>query len=91
MSGKSLKFGDKKIKKSDFYNNKKPFNIHSIDVDKILIGYNDNDVITPLFLKLPQMVGYLKCFKNKKKSMSFKVNNKEMLKTISKYGKELAV
>ena len=55
----------KKILKSDFYNKKKKvFNIHDIDVNKILvsqkeqygkyysfkyfIAYNDNDVIRPL-------------------------------------------
>ena len=29
------------------------------------IGYNDgNNVSRPLCIKLPQMIGYLKCFKN---------------------------
>ena len=36
MSGKSINFGDKKIK-SNFYKNKKLFNIHDLDVNKILI------------------------------------------------------
>ena len=44
---------------------------------KYSIVYNDNDVIRPLFLKLPQMIGYLKFFKNKKKSISFKFNDKK--------------
>ena len=68
MNGKNINFNDKKIKKGDFYINKKPFNIDDIDVNKILvsrkerygknnsliyfIGYNDNDVIRPLCLKL---------------------------------------
>ena len=36
MSGNSINFDSKKIKKSDFYNNKnkKIFNINDIDVDK---------------------------------------------------------
>ena len=36
MSGNSINFDGKKIKKSDFYNNKikKIFNINDIDVDK---------------------------------------------------------
>ena len=38
MSGNSVNFDDKKIKKSDFYNeNKKIFNIDDIDIDKILV------------------------------------------------------
>ena len=39
MSGNSINFDDKKIKKSDFYNkNKKIFNINDIDVNKILVS-----------------------------------------------------
>ena len=59
MSGKNIIFDDKKINKSNFYRNKKVFNIYDIDVDNILIskkdpygkssfkyflGYNDHDV-----------------------------------------------
>ena len=61
MSGKSVKFGDKKNQKSDFYKNKKVIKIDDIDINKILvskeepygsknvfkyfIGYNDNDML----------------------------------------------
>ena len=38
MSGKSINFDDKKISKSNFYRNKKLFNIDDIDVNKILIS-----------------------------------------------------
>ena len=40
MSGNNINFDNKKIKKSDFYNNtnKKIFNINNIDVDKILVS-----------------------------------------------------
>ena len=78
MSGKSINFDDKKIQKSDFYKNKKPFQIDNIDVNKILvskkepygtknalkyfIGYNDNDIIRPLCLRPPQMIGYARKF-----------------------------
>ena len=67
MSGKNINFDDKKIKKSDFYKNKKINRIDDIDVNKILVskkepygtknsfkyfnGYNDNDVIRPLCVK----------------------------------------
>ena len=73
MSGKNVNFGDKKIRWSDFYKNKKVTKIDDIDRNKILvskeepygtktsfkdfIGYNDNDVIRPLCIKLPQMTG----------------------------------
>ena len=37
MSGKTINFDDKKISKSNFYKNKKLFNIHDLDVNKILV------------------------------------------------------
>ena len=37
MSGKSINFENKKINKSNFYKNKKLFNIHDLDVNKILV------------------------------------------------------
>ena len=108
MSGNSINFDDRKIKKGDFYNNKnkKNFNIGDIDVNRILvskkeqyskynsfkyfIGYNDNDVVRPLCLKLSQMTGYINEFdedknknKNKNKNtitMSLKVNDEQLFK-----------
>ena len=53
MSGKSINFDDEKINKSNFYKSKKLFNIHDLDVKKILvsknslkyvIGYNNEDI-----------------------------------------------
>ena len=42
---------------------------------KYFIEYNDN-VIRPLCIKLPQMIGYVKCF-DSNKTMSFKtIDNK---------------
>ena len=38
MKGKSKNFDDKKIGKSDFYENKKIFNIDDIDVNQILVS-----------------------------------------------------
>ena len=69
MSGKNVKFWDKKIKRSDFCKNKNVTKIDDTDFNKILIskeepygtknsfkcfiGYNDNDVIWPLYTRLP--------------------------------------
>ena len=63
---------------SEFYKNKKVTKRNDIDVNKILvfkeepygttnslknfIGYNDNDIISPLCVNLPQMTGYVKKF-----------------------------
>ena len=39
---------------------------------KYFIGYNDDDdIIRPLYIKVPQMIGYVKCF-DSNKTMSFK-------------------
>ena len=93
MNGKSINFEDKKINKSTFYKNKKLFSIHDLDVNKILvskkesyvtktslkyfIGYNDDDAIRPLCIKIPQMIGYLKHF-DSNKTMSFKVGDNKL-------------
>ena len=42
MSGKSIKFDHKKIKKSNFYKNKKLFNIHDLDVNKISVSKKES-------------------------------------------------
>ena len=95
MSGKSINFDDKKISKSNFYKKKKRFKIYDLDVNKILvskkriiciknslkyfIGYNDDNVIRPLCIRLPQMIGYVNCF-DSNKTMSFKVSDNKLLK-----------
>ena len=38
MNGKSINFENKKINKGNFYKNKKLFNIHDLDVNKILVS-----------------------------------------------------
>ena len=37
MREKTINFGNKKINKKDFYNNKNQFNIEDIDINKLLI------------------------------------------------------
>ena len=97
MNGKSINFEDKKINKSTFYKNKKLFSIYDLDVNKILvskkesygtknplyyiIGYNDADVIRPLYIKLPQMIGYVNHFASNK-TMYFKVGDNKLLKKV---------
>ena len=73
---KEHKFRRQLNKKSDFYKGKKVVQIDDADVNKILvskdepygtknsfkyfIGYNNNDVIRPLCIKLSQMTGYVR-------------------------------
>ena len=97
MSEKNIKFDNKKINKSNYYKNKKPFVMDDTYINKILmskkepyikkisfrylIGYKDNDNIRPLCIKLPQMTEYVRCF-DSNKTISFKVIDK---KTVKKY------
>ena len=98
MSGKN-KFWRQKNKKSDSYKSKKINSIDDIDVNKILvsknesygtknsfkyfIGYNNNDAIRPLCVRLPQMTGYARKF-DENATISFRVNNKQLLKNYNK-------
>ena len=77
---------------------KKIFNIDDSDVNKILvskkepygknnsfiyfIGYNDNDVIRPLCLKLSKMTGYINEFIENENTikMSLRVNDEQLFK-----------
>ena len=95
MSRKNVNFGDKIIKKSDFYKNQNVTKIDYIYVNKILIckeepygtkisfkyfiGYNYDDAIKLLCIKLPQMIGYVRKFEGNT-TMSFKINDSKLLK-----------
>ena len=96
--------GDKKFKKSNFYKNKKETKIDGNDANKILVskenpyriinslkyfsGYNDNDGISPLCIKLPQMSGYVRNFEGNT-TISFKIRDKQLLKKYNQIWKKL--
>ena len=104
MNGKNISFNDKKIKKTEFYKNKKIFNIDDIDFSKILvskkeqygkynsfknfIGCNDNDVIRPLYLIISQTTGYINEFDKNKITMSIMIKDIQPLKTYNKIWKK---
>ena len=83
----------------------KLFSLNDIDVNKILvskkesygtkssskyfIGYNDVDVIRPLCIILPQMIGYVKHF-DSNKTMSFKVSDNKLLKKYNKIWEKIS-
>ena len=89
----------KKIRKSTFYKNKTINNIEDIEANNILlskkesygnknshkyfIGYNDNDIIRPLCIRLPQMTGYARKF-DENATMSFIVKDKQLFKKYTK-------
>ena len=107
MSGKSINFEDKKINKSNFYKIKKLFKIEGIDINKILVSkkesygkkhllkyfirYNDDDVIRPLCIKLPQMIGYVKHFESGNKTISFKASDNKLLKIYNKMWEKVSI
>ena len=75
MGEKVIDFGDKKINRKDFYNNididinkiliSKPESYGKKNAKKYIIGYSD-EVIKPIHIFLPQMIGYVKCFDDNK-------------------------
>ena len=82
MSGNNINFENKNIKKSQFYNKDiKIFNIDDVNnilvskkeqygklnSFKYLIGYNDNDIIRPLYAFISQTIGYINNFEKQKK------------------------
>ena len=87
----------KKSKKKNF--TKKVNSIDDIHVNEILvskkesygknnsfkyfIGYNDNDVIKTLWVKVPQMTGCARKI-DEYATISFRVNNKQLLKNYNK-------
>ena len=99
MSEQNINFHERKIRKSTFYKNKNIYSIDDIGVNdilvskkesygtkrsfKYLIGYNDNDIIRPLCVKLPQMTGYARKF-DENATMSFIVKDKQLLKKYTK-------
>ena len=89
MSRKNINFGDKKMKKSDFYKKTKnnqdrshqcleePYGTKNSF--KYFIGYIENDAIRPLCIKLPQITGYVRKFESNT-TMSFKISDNQLLK-----------
>ena len=93
MSSQNIKFWDKEIDKKEVYSSKQAILLDSVDLSKIVVssrwkisdtkykyfcGYLNNDVIQPLCVILPQMSGYIKCFDDVGKNMSFVTDDKEV-------------
>ena len=93
MSEKTLKFNNIKINKSKFHTSKQAIGLDSVTTDKIVvsdkfrhseegykyfIGYQEDEIVRPLCIILPQMNGYIKYFENGEKNMSFLIKNDEV-------------
>ena len=94
MSEKTLKFDNIRGNKKEFHKSKQPIDLdsvktenivvsdkfkHSEDGFKYFIGYQEGEIVKPLCIILPQMIGYKKYFENGVKNMSFMVKNDDVL------------
>ena len=94
MSEQAIKFGDVVVNKKQFHAPKQATALNLVDTDKIVvsekfkysddsskyfIGYlDDDDIIRPLCITLPQMSGYIKYFDDGRKNMSFKLEDESV-------------
>ena len=93
MSPKTIKFGDKKINRKEFYSSKQAIPLCFVDLSKIVVsnkwkindttykylcGYLNDDVIQALCVILPQMNGRIKYFDDGGKNMSFVTDAEEV-------------
>ena len=93
MGEKKLKFNDIKVNKKEFHKSKQAIELDLVDTGKIVasdkfkhseegfkyfIGYQENEIIKPLCIILPQMNGYIKFFENGGRNMSFLIKNDEV-------------
>ena len=92
------------LKSDFYNKNKKIFHINDIDINKMLvskketcgtynsfkyfIGYNDNDVNSPLYLFLLQTTGYINKFDKNKITMSLMIKDIQLLKNCNKIWKK---
>ena len=89
----TLKFNNIKVNKRECYKSKQAIELDSVDTGKIVvsdrfkhneegfkyfIGYQEDEIIKPLCIILPQMNGYIKYFENGGKNMSFLIKNSEV-------------
>ena len=92
MSEKALKFNNIKVNKKEFHKSKQAIDLDSVDTDKMavsdkfkhnegfkyIIGYQEDEIVKPLCIILPQTNGYIKYFDNGGKNTSFLVKNSEV-------------
>ena len=89
----TLEFDNSRANKKKFHNFKQPIDLISVNVNivvsdefkqcderfKYFIGYQEDEIVKPLCIILPQMSGYIKYFKNGGKNMFFFVRDDNVL------------
>ena len=93
MSEKTLKFNKIRINKKEFHKSRQAIDLDSITTDKIVvshkfkhseegckyfIGSQEDEIVKPFCIILPQMNGYIKYFDNGGKNMSLLIKNNEV-------------
>ena len=92
--------------RKEFHKCKEPIDLMSVNVDQIVvsnkfkhsdegykyfIGYQEDEIVKPLCIILPQMSGYIKYFKEGGKMMSFLLNMTRCGKNMNKFGMSLKI
>ena len=87
-------FNNIKVNKKEFHKSKKPIDLDLVIVNQIVvsdkfkhsdkgfkyfIGYQEDEIVKPLCIILPQMNGYIKYFENGGKNMSFVIKDDNIL------------
>ena len=85
MSEKTLKFNNIRLNKKESHKSKQSIDLKSVNVDQIVvsdkfrdsddgfkyfIGYQEDEIVKPLCIILPQISEYIKYFQNGGKNMS---------------------
>ena len=93
MGEKTLKFNNTKVNKKEFHKSIQAVDLDLLGTNKIVvfgkfrhseegfkyfIGYQEDEIVKPLCIILPQMNAYIKYFENGGKNMSFLIKNSEV-------------
>ena len=99
MREKTLKFNNIRLNKEESHNSKQPIDLKSVNLDQIVVsdkfkhsdngfkyftGHQEDEVVKPLCINLPQMSRYIKYFKNGSNNMSLMIKGDNVL---DKYNK----
>ena len=83
MSEKTLKFNNIRVNKKEFHKSKQPIDLDLVTVNKIVvsdkfrhneegykyfIAYQEDEIVKPVCINLPQVSGYIKYFEKLEKT-----------------------